>query len=127
MYAYFAITASGHRVPRTIAKCITIIQLLQMMFGIFINYVGMRSLLNNKICKTNWFAISISILLFISYIILFVNFFYQAYILKKSSSPIASPSTSALEETIYTPSLPANPKVSQTHTVNGLRYCNGKQ
>ena len=54
-----------------------------MFAGILLNYLSIVSLLNNKTCETNWFAITISIFFYASYAVLFANFFYWAYIHKK--------------------------------------------
>ena len=83
MYTYYAVKASGRHPPRWVSKTITVIQLSQMFIGVFINYVGISSLLNNVYCGTNWFAIGISIFFYVSYAILFANFFYWAYISPK--------------------------------------------
>ena len=85
MYTYYAVKASGRSPPRWVAKTITVIQLSQMFVGVFINYVGITSLLNNVHCNTNWFAIAISIFFYVSYAILFANFFYRAYISRPAS------------------------------------------
>ena len=86
MYCYYAVKASGRSPPRWVAKTITTIQLSQMFAGIFLNYLSIEALMNNKTCKTNWFAIAISIFFYASYAILFANFFYWAYIHKKPQS-----------------------------------------
>lgn len=80
MYMYYAVTASGRRPPRWVAKIITTIQLSQMFAGIFINYIGITSLLSGKTCGTSWFDVAISVFFYVSYAILFANFFYWAYI-----------------------------------------------
>lgn len=96
MYMYYAVKASGRSPPRWVAKVITTIQLSQMFVGIFINYIGITSLLSGKTCRTSWFDVGISIFFYVSYAILFANFFYWAYIrpksLKKKSnvSPLTS-------------------------------------
>lgn len=86
MYCYYAVKASGRNPPRWVAKSITTIQLSQMFVGILLNYLSIESLMNNKTCKTNWFAIAISIFFYASYAVLFANFFYWAYIHKKPRS-----------------------------------------
>ena len=80
MYTYYAIKASGRYPPRWVAKVITSIQLSQMFVGIFINYIGITSLLSGKTCRTSWFDVGLSIFFYVSYAVLFANFFYWAYI-----------------------------------------------
>ena len=83
MYLYYAVKASGRSPPRWVAKAITILQLSQMFVGVYINYVGITSLLRGKTCRTSWFDVGISVWFYVSYAILFANFFYWAYLSKK--------------------------------------------
>ena len=128
MYAYYAYTASGRVVSRRVAKCITILQLSQMFVGVYINYVGITSLLRDKACATNWFAISISIFFYVSYAILFGNFFYQAYIIKKPrpSRTFISKSKENVVNGVTALSSSTILNGSQFHSVNGLCYHNKK-
>ncbi|CAI8046833.1 Elongation of very long chain fatty acids protein 6 [Geodia barretti] len=80
MYTYYAVKASGRYPPRWVAKVITTIQLSQMFVGIFINYIGITSLISGKTCRTSWFDVGLSIFFYVSYAVLFANFFYWAYI-----------------------------------------------
>lgn len=84
MYAYYTVKASGRFPPRWVAKMITTVQLSQMFAGIVLNYLATKSLLENKTCRTNAFAIALSIFFYVSYAVLFGNFFYWTYIHKKS-------------------------------------------
>lgn len=93
MYTYYAVKASGRSPPRWVAKAVTTLQLSQMFVGVYINYVGITSLLSGKTCRTSWFDIGISIFFYVSYAILFANFFYWAYIHKKPSKKEAGTST----------------------------------
>lgn len=85
MYAYYAVKASGRTPPRWVAKSITTIQLSQMFVGIILNYLATKALLENKTCEMNPFAIGISIFFYVSYAILFANFYYWTYIHKRPS------------------------------------------
>ena len=130
MYAYYAYTASGRVLPRKIAKCITIIQLSQMFCGIFINYIGITSLLANKTCGTNWTSISIAVLMYVSYAILFGNFFYHAYIKRKPQAAMmpVSKSTEKVTSNISTNgdySFSSIPNGFQPVTSNGVHRRKG--
>lgn len=83
MYLYYAIRASGRRLPRWIARTITTIQISQMFLGLAINYLAGYSLWVGKSCQTNWWNISLSLGMYVSYIILFGNFYYWTYIYNK--------------------------------------------
>lgn len=86
MYAYYAVKASGRSPPRWVAKSVTTIQLSQMFVGIILNYLAIKSLLENKTCEMNPFAIGISIFFYASYAVLFANFYYWTYIHKKPAN-----------------------------------------
>lgn len=83
MYAYYAIKASGRNPPRIVAKCITILQLSQMFMGMFVNLIAIYYWLNGVTCGIRWSDVAISLFIYVSYAILFANFFYFAYIHKK--------------------------------------------
>lgn len=85
MYAYYAVKASGRSPPRWVAKSITTIQLSQMFAGILLNYMATKALLENRTCRMSPFDIGISIFFYVSYAILFGNFFYWTYIHKRGS------------------------------------------
>ena len=118
MYMYYAITATGRRFPRTVSKCITIVQLSQMFVGIYVNFVSVRAWLSGRFCGgIDWIAVAISVFFYISYAILFANFFYNAYIVKKP----AKESKNAPQTT------PEITKVTDNELRNGkLTLLNGK-
>ena len=83
MYAYYAVKASGRNPPRWVARCITILQLSQMFLGIFWNYVAVRELWEGRMCAMNYTNVQAAIVMYVSYAILFANFYYWTYIKKK--------------------------------------------
>lgn len=80
MYAYYAVKASGRNPPRWVARCITMLQLSQMFFGIFLNYTAIRAWYLGKTCGMDSFTVFISLFFYVSYAILFANFYYWSYI-----------------------------------------------
>ena len=121
MYTYYAVKASGRSPPRWVAQAITTIQLSQMFVGIFINYMGITSLLMGKTCGTSWFDVGISIFFYVSYAILFANFFYWAYIHPKPAKRVAVTSSvvnGAVNNELKT-------KVTPHTTTNGRMSANG--
>ncbi len=99
MYLYYTVRASGRRPPRWVARSVTTIQISQMFIGLLINYVAGRSLLIGKQCQTNWYSISLSLGMYVSYIILFGNFYYWTYIYKRSAAP---PKVTVAEKSLST-------------------------
>lgn len=87
MYSYFAVRAFGIRTPSQIAILITILQILQMITGLYVNLVLYKF---NAAGRTDcffdfkWFIFTCC--LYGSYFILFVHFFCKKYLFKKPSS-----------------------------------------
>ena len=87
MYSYYALRALGYRVPSSLAKSITALQLSQMFVGIFVNGVAFIATLNGETCTFYWDIFYLAVVMYISYAILFMNFFYHRYIRKAPRKP----------------------------------------
>lgn len=83
MYSYYGLRAYGYKLPSSLAKFITTLQLSQMFVGIFVNGVAFRATLLGEGCTFYWDIFYSAVAMYISYAILFMNFFYQRYIRKK--------------------------------------------
>ncbi len=90
MYGYYAVKASGRNPPRIIAKAITTLQLSQMFLGIFLNYTAFKAFFDGKVCAMDRFTIGISIFFYVTYAILFGNFYYWTYIHNKPARVAAN-------------------------------------
>lgn len=89
MYSYYALRALKIRVSPAIAQVITILQLIQMFIGCFLNYRSymMFSLTGkNSSCHISIENAKYSSIMYFSYFVLFGNFFINSYIRKKHSS-----------------------------------------
>ena len=95
MYAYYAYRASGRSLPRWVARCITTLQISQMFLGIYWNYLGVSELVKGNMCAMNYVNVYAAIIMYVSYTILFLNFYYWTYIKKK---PKGVPMSSAVKE-----------------------------
>jgi elongation of very long chain fatty acids protein 6 len=82
MYGYFALRAARFRVPRFIQQSITLLQLIQMITGCIVNIAAYKYKQDGYYCMTSNNNIIISILLYISYLILFAQFFHSTYLQK---------------------------------------------
>lgn len=91
MYTYYAIRANGHiPIPKIVNKCITLLQLSQMVLGVVFNAITIRAFLKGVTCGTDAFKIQVSICIYVSYGVLFANFFYQAYLKPKKKPDLKS-------------------------------------
>ena len=86
MYSYYAVKAGRYRVPSQVAMVITILQILQMIAGIAFNITGFIALQRGDNCQFSYRIFIFGITMYLSYLILFGNFFYQRYIGKKVKS-----------------------------------------
>ena len=79
MYSYYAWKASGRKVSSKIAQVITFLQIAQMFMGIFVNLVVFRAAVNGIECYFRYDLVLFGFLIYLTYMVLFVNFFIQRY------------------------------------------------
>lgn len=84
MYSYYALKAMRVKVPRFISQLITTGQIIQMIAGCYVNYLAYQVKSNSSIkCDMSFENIKLSSLMYLSYFVLFSNFFIKAYLTKK--------------------------------------------
>ncbi|PIK60557.1 putative elongation of very long chain fatty acids protein 6-like [Apostichopus japonicus] len=87
MYSYYAIKASRIvRIPKWINICITLIQISQMVVGVIVNLLAYHYRSNGEFCSTADSNITVAMLMYASYFVLFANYFFQAYLAKRSKA-----------------------------------------
>lgn len=79
MYSYYMFKAMGFKVPSSVAKAITTLQLAQFAVGLALVFVGVWLEWIGFECGMNTVHIRAGLLMYGSYFILFLNFFYQRY------------------------------------------------
>lgn len=84
MYSYYALRAMGIKLPKPFAMLITISQIVQMIMGAFVVFYAYYVKSNFGECRVSYSALYAGMLIYISYFILFANFFVHSY-LKKST------------------------------------------
>jgi len=84
MYSYYALKALRFRVPRGFAMVITSLQLVQMVMGTVVNVWAYQSKQGRGECSVSYDNIKVSLLMYISYFVLFAQFFCRAYLYKSS-------------------------------------------
>ncbi|CAF1471360.1 unnamed protein product [Didymodactylos carnosus] len=80
MYSYYALRALQIRVPLLIQQTITLLQLIQMALGCFVNIKAYEYKSNRLKCSVSYENIFWSISLYSAYLILFIHFFYVSYL-----------------------------------------------
>ncbi|NWI18136.1 ELOV6 protein, partial [Crypturellus soui] len=79
MYSYYAMRAAGIWVPRYIAIAITFSQILQMLVAVIVNIL-IFFWMEHEVFHTCWSGVLFSVLMYLSYLVLFCNFFYKTYL-----------------------------------------------
>ncbi|XP_061823371.1 very long chain fatty acid elongase 6-like [Nerophis lumbriciformis] len=85
MYSYYTARAAGLRVPRALAMVVTIAQLLQMVVGLAVTGLAYRWTQHGD-CPSSMVNITWGALMYLSYLLLFLNFFYHAYLQPSKSA-----------------------------------------
>ncbi|KAI8491529.1 hypothetical protein Bbelb_307290 [Branchiostoma belcheri] len=86
MYTYYAVHAAGVRLPRGLSMVITVLQILQMAAGLSIAVVAHVTFRAGEPCDWSVFDSMLTGLMYGSYFLLFVNFFYKSYVSKAQGS-----------------------------------------
>lgn len=79
MYSYYALRAAGFRVSRKFAMFITMTQITQMILGCVVNYLVYEWMQQGQ-CPSHMHNIVWSSLMYLSYFVLFCQFFHGAYL-----------------------------------------------
>lgn len=82
MYSYYTLTAMRIRVPKPISMLVTTMQTAQMFVGVFVTCF-LWTQLNNPDCPITFNNVLSASLMYSTYLYLFCEFFYNAYIAKK--------------------------------------------
>ena len=84
MYSYYFIIATGRKLPAFCAKAITILQLSQMFVAIFATLGSVwMVLVKGEGCRFHYNVFYATIVMYVSYAILFMNYFYQRYVRRR--------------------------------------------
>lgn len=83
MYTYFMLRVVGVRLPSVIPRMITSLQLCQFMMGLICLAVASVRLWLGEECNTTVACAISGLIMYGSYLLLFMNFFYNRYIKKR--------------------------------------------
>uniref|UniRef100_A0A8C1Z965 Elongation of very long chain fatty acids protein n=1 Tax=Cyprinus carpio TaxID=7962 RepID=A0A8C1Z965_CYPCA len=86
MYSYYALRAAGFKISRKFAMFITLTQITQMVMGCVVNYLVYSWMQQGQECPSHVQNIVWSSLMYLSYFVLFCQFFFEAYITKTKSN-----------------------------------------
>ena len=83
MYSYYVLKAIGVKVPRAVAQCVTALQLLQFALCLAVIWVAFSQHRAGVPCFARKDVLWAGLLMYMSYVVLFGNFFYQRYLRHK--------------------------------------------
>ncbi|OWF47968.1 Elongation of very long chain fatty acids protein 6 [Mizuhopecten yessoensis] len=83
MYNYYALRAMKFHVPRFISMLITSLQLSQMICGFVLTCMAFQLNLKGVKCGDSYQQIMYGMMMYVSYFVLFANFFYKNYLAGK--------------------------------------------
>ena len=82
MYSYYTLKAAGMRIPRWVAQVITILQLAQFVLGVATIITALIQKTGGVECDAPYDLLYAGFIMYISYFILFLNFFRHRYLKK---------------------------------------------
>jgi len=82
MYAYYSASALRIRAPRWVSMGITTMQLSQMIVGCYLVYYvyHVKTYMPERMCHQTWENLYFCFAIYFTYFLLFLNFFYKAYV-----------------------------------------------
>ncbi|KHN87067.1 Putative fatty acid elongation protein 4 [Toxocara canis] len=91
MYTYYSFTAYGIRPPRVLSMCITALQTSQMLVGVAISITVLNLKLKDTLCQQSMDNLALCFAIYASFAVLFMRFFYDAYMKPRKALPIGKP------------------------------------
>lgn len=88
MYTYYCLRALQYRIPRIVSMTITVAQIVQMIFGLIINYISYKYKTNGTKCDMTLASSITGLALYSLFFILFLNFFICSYFLRPQTKRI---------------------------------------
>ncbi len=83
MYTYYTFRGMKFLIPKVIMITITSLQILQMIMAIFVTIQAFLLKASGERCDVSDNNLRFSFVMYVSYLVLFVHFFYDKYIAKK--------------------------------------------
>ncbi|KAI1726460.1 GNS1/SUR4 family domain-containing protein [Ditylenchus destructor] len=124
MYSYYFLCSMKIKVPGAIAKFITTIQIWQFVISVVI-LIHLGFLISNKTiqCDFDPRVFTLAVLMDVSYLVLFINFFVKAYVLRGGKAKYRKGEAVEKNGKAQANGSIANGKAHTNGTANGV--CNG--
>lgn len=83
MYSYYALSSFGWKIPRSVALMITSLQIAQMVMGLIVTVAASIVRFSGDHCEVETEIIAMFFLVYFTYFLLFVKYFYNTYVVGK--------------------------------------------
>ncbi len=80
MYTYYTLRAARCSLPQLASMIVTSLQIAQMVIGLFVIMSGFVVKATSVTCQLSYENVAVTMAMYLSYLVLFVNFFYGAYL-----------------------------------------------
>ena len=90
MYTYYALKSIRVHVPRCVSIALTTLQISQMGVGLAVNVLAYRLRSTGEACEQTTDNMVASLLLYTSYLILFIHYFCKAYLFSPNSKKLVN-------------------------------------
>lgn len=87
MYSYYLLKALKMPIPTFVATGITLLQLVQFVLGFGVTAVAAHQYIIGRPCFTDTYHLTLGLVIYSSYFVLFSRFFYQKYVKKPARKP----------------------------------------
>ena len=87
MYTYYVFRALRFKIPKWVNISLTTAQILQMVLGVGVNVSAYLIKIRGEECDISYEYLNGSFLIYLTYLILFSNFFYRSYLQSGKNSP----------------------------------------
>jgi len=88
MYGYFSLRALRVRMPQPVRMTVTSLQIVQMMIGLSVVFGAYFLKAGGTECHQSYSNMAITIGMYVSYLMLFLNFFYHEYTAPRKANKI---------------------------------------
>jgi len=82
MYSYYALKALRIQIPRVVNISITTLQIMQMLFGLIINFYILKLKYLGMKCDISVSVLFNGLILYAVFFILFINYFIRTYLIR---------------------------------------------
>lgn len=106
MYSYYALRSLGFRIPKQMAMAITTSQIIQMIIGAYVTWYAYYRKSQGDACNITQATATYGLIMYLSYFVLFAQFFYSSYFTPSSKKTPKATTTSPATGAIATRSKP---------------------